>query len=452
MFRPLPFVLASLALAPAIAAHADDAAKPMIPLTPRVGTTLGSAAGYPETPTTAPPITMDDRSRDLLQRVARKIQGAQAISAEYEADGQNVSDKHVVTLLQTDHASLQVMRPGSLHLEREIHVEGLGHDGSKQISNASSIVNSDGKMLLTYWDPAKKLYDETPLSDDRGELERRLPPFFYGFFTSGVDGFSKNFNITTYYYAGTEQWQGRDYQIVDGNGIYPGLKITSPTHLKLWIGDDDLVHRATFQLEMHFPKTASTSTTDYVLNKVRVASRVDQKVFAYRPPADAKKISIRDYYSQMAAKPPMESGTVAPDFAVYDPSGKVVKLSDYKGKVVVIDFWATWCGPCQASLPDTNGAAHKFQDKDVVFLAINVWDKKDAFDQWLPQHKQLDALNFVIDTTPGQGQDVASKLYHVTGIPTQFVIGKDGKVAKCLVGNSGSSASLEAALQTAVAN
>jgi len=460
MFRPLPFVLMTLALSPSLAARADDAtATP----TPRIGVPIKPLAGHgddaakPAAPAAevqkadVPP-TMDERSKALLRRMSQKIQGTQALTADFDVTGQNVNDKQVVTSTQTGHTSLQLMKPASLHLESTTRFEATGHDGAKQASEIHSISNANDKLLLSYWDPDKKLYDEAPIEQDHSDLERRLPPFFYSFFAPGTDGYTKNYSISAYHYTGTEQWQGKAYQVVEGDGVYSGLKITSPTHLKLWIGDDDIVHHAVFQLEMHFPKSVTTSTTDYVLNKVELAKSIDKKVFAYRPPADAKKISIRDYYAQLASKPPMENGTVAPDFTVYDAAGKPVKLSDYRGKVVVLDYWATWCGPCQASLPDTNAAAKKFHDKNVVFLAINVWDKKDAFDQWLPQHKQLDALDFVIDTTPGQGQDIATKLYHVTGIPTQFVIGKDGKIAKSIVGNSGSSAGLESALQTALTN
>ena len=144
-------------------------------------------------------------------------------------------------------------------------------------------------------------------------------------------------------------------------------------------------------------------------------------------------------------------GSQAPDFTVQDKAGSPVNLADYRGKVVVLDFWATWCGPCQASLPHTSEVAKQFADKGVVVLAVNVWDSKAKFDAWLPLHPEYASLTFVLDPTQEQGKDVASLLYHVSGIPTQYVIGKDGKVFKSFVGYSGSTTELADTLTQAIA-
>jgi thiol-disulfide isomerase/thioredoxin len=127
----------------------------------------------------------------------------------------------------------------------------------------------------------------------------------------------------------------------------------------------------------------------------------------------------------------LPKGARAPDFTVRDLKGHPVKLSSFKGKVVLIDFWATWCEPCQETLPDTNAVAREFKSKNVEGLAINVWDTPDAFQQWLPQHKQDSALKFVIDRN-NNGRHVTD-LYHVSGIPTQYVIDKRGRVSASFV-------------------
>ena len=94
----------------------------------------------------------------------------------------------------------------------------------------------------------------------------------------------------------------------------------------------------------------------------------------------------------------LPEGSAAPDFVVSDDKGSPVKLSAYRGKVVVLDFWSTWCGPCQESLPGTNAIAAKYASKNVVVLGVNVWDTKDAFHRWLPKHKALGSIKFAIDT------------------------------------------------------
>jgi thiol-disulfide isomerase/thioredoxin len=152
---------------------------------------------------------------------------------------------------------------------------------------------------------------------------------------------------------------------------------------------------------------------------------------AWAPPAGAKP------YTEPTL---LAVGTPAPDFAVVTPDGRTVHLSDYKGKTVVLDFWATWCGPCQASMPHLEHVYQQVKAKNVVVLAVCVWDDKAAYDKWLPVHIGKD-YNFPVAFDPaGRGpKSIARNLYKVTGIPTQYVIDKDGKVAASGVGYEGGS-------------
>jgi thiol-disulfide isomerase/thioredoxin len=146
----------------------------------------------------------------------------------------------------------------------------------------------------------------------------------------------------------------------------------------------------------------------------------------------------------------LENGSDAPDFTVYTKNGDPVKLSDYKGKAVLIDFWSTWCGPCQKALPHTQSLAKKYNAQGLVTLGINVWDQKQAFLDWLPKHESYDSIVFLIDTTKEPGQDVASKLYNVTGIPTVYVIDKTGKVVASECGYDEHGTTIETAIKIAI--
>ncbi len=136
------------------------------------------------------------------------------------------------------------------------------------------------------------------------------------------------------------------------------------------------------------------------------------------------------------------AGAVAPDFTMLTVDGKEMRLADFKGKVVILDFWATWCGPCIASFPHTQKVAAKYKDQGVVVVASGTSDTIAKFKEWIPKNSpRYPDLVWAFDPhergAATFAERASSKLYHVSGIPTQFVIGRDGKIVATIVGNGG---------------
>lgn len=130
-----------------------------------------------------------------------------------------------------------------------------------------------------------------------------------------------------------------------------------------------------------------------------------------------------------------QEGSPAPEFALNDVNGQPVKLSDFRGKYVLLDFWASWCGPCRRENPNLVKAYDAYKDKGFTILGISL-DKPGDKDKWLEAIRK-DGLRWTQVSDLKAWESEVAKLYEVNAIPMNFLISPEGKIiAKYLRGEA----------------
>jgi len=115
------------------------------------------------------------------------------------------------------------------------------------------------------------------------------------------------------------------------------------------------------------------------------------------------------------------------DFTAFDLEGNPVKLSDYLGKIVVLNFWAIWCGPCLMEMPDLEAVYQEYSDREVVVLAVNVSESASDIVTFSQEYDLTFPMLRDSDLT-------VVKKYGVRSLPTTFFIDREGQVRVSRVG------------------
>ena len=120
-------------------------------------------------------------------------------------------------------------------------------------------------------------------------------------------------------------------------------------------------------------------------------------------------------------------GSKAPDFELYDLDGDAHKLSDYRGKPVLLNFWATWCGPCRSEMPHLEEVYSEWKDEGLTFFAVNVGESSTEVIPFMEYY------GFNMPVLLDNARTVMRK-YGVSGIPTTYFVDEDGIIQNRVVG------------------
>lgn len=219
---------------------------------------------------------------------------------------------------------------------------------------------------------------------------------------------------------------------------------TEPPIYHLWIDKTrGLVLREIRQFKASAMNGSTTTTkVTYTYNLVKANEPLPESLFVFSPPAGSKEVA--ELSIPGASRTETEGGALigkeAIDFALKDLSGQEVSLKNLRGKVVLINFWASWCGPCRVEMPYLEKLHREFKGTEVIILGIDD-ERPEVAREFLKKN------GYTFATLVDDRREVARK-YRISGIPQVFVIGRDGKVVTHYVG-AHSESDLRAALKKA---
>lgn len=365
--------------------------------------TADTSATLAATPT-KPPIKLDEKSQSALKAMADFFAKADAIHLKVElisqVNGKAVDgDKsEVVVSVARPNKFFRTITQGGTMMEMRVSdgttrsfffSEPNAYEQKKAHPTLEAIFANDNISQTTLFGPLLR----------ENNLERLLEPY------------------SAFKYDREEEQDGVKVTVLkferrDGEG-----------ELSIRTGDQPVPERLV--IKPH--QVAMTFVFDF--SDYKFGKDVDQKEFVFKAPEGAKKVrSVSAAMAKLQGGAPL-LGEQAPDFLLPGLDGKDAKLVDYKGKVVILDFWATWCGPCRKGLPAVARVAKAYKDKGVAFHAVNLRESKEAVADFASGFN--DPLNILLDN-----EGKTAEKYKVDGIPHTVIIDKTGKIQVVHVGLS----------------
>jgi len=304
----------------------------------------------------------------------------------------------------------------------------------KEGKMGASII-SDGKHLYTHV-PMMEKYSEEEAAETLDEIIENsmilsglsqgtmmfiLPVIISNPYALMMDG------VLNGEYLGTEEWDGVQCH---------RLKFYQETFdWEMWVetGENPLIRKILPDMSKTYQQMGGEAMKNMQMSIAvefkdwQTGIEMAAGVFSFTPPPETEKID--SFFEEMMEeeKHPLV-GKVAPDSTLTLMDGSKVSLSKHQGKdVVMLDFWASWCGPCVQGLPELVKIADDYKKKNVVFYAINVNEDKRIIEQFLKDKKL--SVNVALD-----GSDNNGEKFQVGPIPQTVIIDKNGKIQSIHLG------------------
>lgn len=177
----------------------------------------------------------------------------------------------------------------------------------------------------------------------------------------------------------------------------------------------------------HFADRNSVMVAISALNPETDKDLIETTLASLSASSDVSKALVEKYRKDQADKKAraerMKEGNPAPAFVCESPKGKKFGPDKFKGKVLVLDFWASWCGPCRQEIPNMKTYYEEYKDKGVEFLSVSIDAKKDAWEKAMREENMAWQQGWVKDG----GKEVMD-LYQFGGIPFILILDKDGNI------------------------
>jgi peroxiredoxin len=379
-----------------------------------------------------------------------------AIFGQTSKSNVGASQPNSETLLRQMAEYLASLRAFSCRLDTSIHMQAAGADNrmeSKMVvrlerpNRLAVVIADNGPMDMTVISDGAQLFQHLPtlsrytLKDAPADLAEFAQS--EGLMGMGIMGLSASVlpndgeaiykslmeGVASTEYLGVEE--------VDGVKCHHCRFVQEGFNWDIWIeqGDRPLVRKIVPDMSKQFAELGGAykdAKLDYIVTIAdwNVEPRFTDADFAFQPPADAEQ--VESLFEGIAGGedegPHPLLGQPAPPFKTTDPDEKPVDLAAHLGKdVVMLDFWATWCGPCVEAMPAVDGVAKKYADRGLVFYAVNVQEDAETIKEFLKTSELELPVAMDLDGSISQN-------YRAEGIPQTVLIGKDGKVQVVHVG------------------